>query len=123
VIICPNCGTQNQPGSRFCAECGADLRTLQAESQPTPPPAPAAIPPQFELGSGPAPTGGWSSSSDFIPPPQKARRTWLWIVLGVIGTCLLLCCALSIWSATGSGQRFLNDVETRIADYQTETAE
>ena len=25
ITFCPNCGHQNQPGSRFCEECGCDL--------------------------------------------------------------------------------------------------
>jgi hypothetical protein len=124
VITCPNCGTQNQTGSRFCSECGADLRTLQVASEPTPASAPVpAIPPQYDLGSPSPKSGGWSSTQDFVPPTQKPRRTWLWIVVGVIGACLLLCCATSIWSVTSSGQNFLNDIETRLADYQTETAD
>ena len=30
ITFCPNCGHQNQPGSRFCEECGCDL--IQAAS-------------------------------------------------------------------------------------------
>ena len=25
ITFCPNCGHQNQPGSRFCEQCGCDL--------------------------------------------------------------------------------------------------
>ena len=99
------------------------LRPLGAEAQPAPPIAPASIPPQYDLGGTSTHPGGWSSTNNFVPPPQKPRRTWLWIVIGVIGACLILCCAMTAWSATNSGQNFFNDVETRIADYQTETAE
>ena len=31
ITYCPNCGHQNQPGSRFCEECGCDL--IQAAAQ------------------------------------------------------------------------------------------
>lgn len=31
ITFCPNCGHQNQPGSRFCEECGCDL--IQAAAQ------------------------------------------------------------------------------------------
>ena len=28
MIKCPNCGTMNEPGSRFCYQCGTDLRNV-----------------------------------------------------------------------------------------------
>jgi hypothetical protein len=34
-----------------------------------------------------------------LPEPPR-RRTWLWIVLGVIGACVLLCCGFLVWSGT-----------------------
>ena len=123
MITCPNCGTQNEPGARFCAECGADLRSLAPASQPPQsPPTTSDLPPQYELGGPTQPGAGWPSG-DFAPPPEKKRRTWLWIVLGVIGGCLILCCALSVWASTDSGEERINDWLTRIADYGTETAE
>lgn len=37
ITYCPNCGHQNQPGSRFCEECGCDLiqaaRAQQAQQE------------------------------------------------------------------------------------------
>ena len=37
ITFCPNCGHQNQPGSRFCEECGCDLiqaaRAQQAKQE------------------------------------------------------------------------------------------
>jgi len=49
-MICPNCGTDNRPGARFCAKCGASLISeTVAWSPPTPAPdfsaAPSAPPP------------------------------------------------------------------------------
>jgi len=49
-MICPNCGTDNRPGARFCAKCGASLISeTVAWSPPTPAPdfsaAPSASPP------------------------------------------------------------------------------
>ena len=127
MIICPNCGTQNEPGARFCAECGADLRTVQSGSEPAPAPAPTpafpAIPPQYDFGRPPDGTPDWPAGPDFMRPPARKRRTWLWIVLGVLGACLVLCCALSVDASTESGEDFVNDISTRLADYQTETAE
>jgi hypothetical protein len=42
-----------------------------------------------------------------LPEPPR-RRTWLWVLLGVIGVCVLLCCAFFVWSAT-AGQGFICD--------------
>lgn len=30
---CPNCGTSNEPGARFCSSCAAELRLTQAEGE------------------------------------------------------------------------------------------
>jgi hypothetical protein len=125
VITCPNCGTQNEPASRFCAECGADLRTSQPAPEPsaTPQPSFPTIPPQYSPSQAQPSVPGWPGSADFSPQPQKKRRTWLWIVLGVLGACLVLCCVMSVWASTDSGQNFVDDLGTRLADYQTETAD
>lgn len=47
-MICPNCGTDNCPGARFCAKCGT---SLIAETVAWTPPSPAdslypSVPPQ-----------------------------------------------------------------------------
>ena len=34
ITYCPNCGHQNEPGARFCEQCGCDLmRAVQAQMQ------------------------------------------------------------------------------------------
>lgn len=57
-MICPECGTDNRPGARFCAKCGAPLPTetvawappspdepaFAAPPPPPPPPMPTPIP-------------------------------------------------------------------------------
>jgi hypothetical protein len=120
VILCPNCGTANEPGSRFCAECGADLRSL-ASTQPEPPLAP---PPPTNVPYQPAAPqpGGWQMASGPPPEPPKQRRVWLWIVVGVISACVLFCCGVTVWASTDPGADFFGDVGTRIADELTEAA-
>lgn len=40
-MICPECGTDNRPGARFCAKCGANLPTETVAWTPPPPAEPA----------------------------------------------------------------------------------
>jgi hypothetical protein len=121
VINCPNCGTENEEGSRFCAECGADLRP--AASTPAtepPPPAPAQpIPPQFAPATPPGQPFTWTSA-DQPPPPEKKRRVWLWIIVGVLAACVLFCCAITVFASTNRGEEFFGDIGTRLADELTE---
>lgn len=58
-MICPNCGTENRPGARFCAKCGASLVAetvawtpppVESPSFPSPPPAPAPPPAPISIG-------------------------------------------------------------------------
>ncbi len=57
-MLCPNCGTENRPGARFCVQCGAALPAGTVDQTP-PPAAPAFAvpppPPPPPYPSGPAP--------------------------------------------------------------------
>ena len=114
-VRCSNCGTQNETGDRFCANCGTPLPA--AEAAPT-------LPPQFER---PAPPeaetadGNWRMSS-LGPPPPRRRRVWLWVLLALLGLCVLVCVGIVIFASTGSGQEWLNDFGTRVAEQATEQA-
>lgn len=53
-MLCPNCGTENRPGARFCVRCGAALPIETTSEAPSPgvpafaappPPPPSYIPP------------------------------------------------------------------------------
>lgn len=53
----------------------------------------------------------WRMTSLGPPPPQK-RRLWLWILLIIIGLCVIACVAGFIWLGfTDSGQEFIENVE------------
>jgi hypothetical protein len=54
-------------------------------------------------------------------PPARKRRTWLWVLIGVIGAIVICCCAFSIWAAT-AGENTVEGWATEINEYMTEIA-
>jgi class 3 adenylate cyclase/predicted ATPase len=42
ALACPSCGTSNSPGAKFCGECGAPLAAQPKEDLPSPPASPTA---------------------------------------------------------------------------------
>ena len=127
MIDCPNCGTANPADSNFCANCGADLTTVArpaGQSQPfaPPPTEPPVYQSQFQPQPQAAPpvfNSNWTMSDPGPLPERKRRPTWLWIVLGIIGACLLICCAFLIFASTDRGERFFNDLGTRVSEEAT----
>jgi hypothetical protein len=55
-------------------------------------------------------------------PPTRKRRTWLWVLIGVIGALVLCCCAFSIWAGTAGEARVDRWFNTEIPRWLTETA-
>jgi 4-amino-4-deoxy-L-arabinose transferase-like glycosyltransferase len=115
---------QNAQGARFCSECGADLRALGSKwSPPAAPPGPtvptfgAPNPPPVDFGP-----GGWQvpGQNPYGTPPPK-KRTWLWIILGILGACLVLCCIFAIWGST-SGSDTFSRWATDINEWSTEVS-
>ncbi len=119
MIVCPNCGNANPDGSRFCANCGADL-TGAGRTPPTPrePPRPEA-PSTVDRRDLPPTSPEWRMSPAGPLPEPPRRRRWLWIVLGIVGACLLLCCLLLVWGNT-IGVDTINDLATRVSIEATE---
>jgi hypothetical protein len=135
VIRCPNCGNENPPGSRFCANCGRRLPeppplepTPVEQTAVEPTPAPANAPPAALAAPPISPTDLPPTHPDWrmSPPepylPQRGRRTWLWIVFGIIGACLVICLALFVFFQTPPGRTFLGDLQTQAALQATPTA-
>lgn len=161
MIKCPNCGTMNEAGSRFCFQCGQTL-TSDAGSgggertQPIPPPGfpspppfpgstqpPSGFPPlpsppntgfpqqssghpqdPYAAGGGYQAPGGYPPGSPpgyMMPPEPPRRRRWLWIILGIILGCILVCAALGIWGAT-TGSDTIERWGTEISEFSTEEA-
>ncbi len=82
-MLCPNCGTENRPGARFCAKCGATLvHETVAWPSPTPYPDYSAIP-SASPGPSAVPPASPASFSSSAPVPVERRYPVL-RVLGVI---------------------------------------
>ena len=143
MIVCPNCGSSNQPVSRFCENCGADLRSLAGSPPPQPPqqppldqppppfgapatpPPPVFVPPPVDARPPwdlPPTSPDWRMSSlPPEPPPARKRRTWLWILLGLNAAIIICCCAFTVWAST-AGEDTVQRWATEINDYLTETS-
>lgn len=149
---CPHCGHENQETDRFCSNCGTRL-TPTAPPSPEEPPAPiedaappepeapppappsepaSTIPPQFT----PPPRNEWDlpdrdepvdenwRMSSLGPPPQRPRRTWLWIIIAILALFVLACCIFFFWvSATDSGSQWFSDIATQVSEEATKQAQ
>ena len=118
MITCPNCGATNPDDSRFCANCGADLTGSGRAGPPTPVPPPAD---EAELSAIPPTSPEWRMSPAGPLPEQPRRRRWLWIVLGIVGACLLICCLIFVWANT-IGVETVSNLATRVSEAATEQA-
>ncbi len=139
--FCSNCGTRLQDMSQ-AAPAAVVPAAEPAPNEPAPPepepeaePAPSAPPPpsrpsipppvasplpprQVDRSQLPASSPEWRMSDPGPLPERRGRRRWLWIVLGVVGACLLVCVIFTIWTNTESGGRFLDDIQTAAAEAQ-----
>ena len=145
TIRCPHCGHENEASDHFCSNCGTRLlkstppvapepetppiEPVDAEPDTAPPPPSSSFPPPVTpsfVQNPPPPSSGddgeWRMSS-LGPPPKPKRRIWLWIVIGILATCLVICVATAIFLNTGTGQDWLNDIGTEVANEATKQAQ
>ncbi|NOH12335.1 MAG: zinc ribbon domain-containing protein [Chloroflexi bacterium] len=86
-LFCPECGTQNPPGAKFCQNCGQPMPVPQTQSQKQETPVAEA-----------------TAQSPASPPTvvvvqqgeegeeEKKSRGWLWFLLGLVLVLGLLVC-------------------------------
>lgn len=148
VIVCDRCGHENEAENRFCANCGnrlvkeAAAADAPAGAVPTsswsppeprsspepapraPIPSPISPPPAFRSQTGgdsrelPPSHPEWRMSSAGPLPDPPRRRRWIWIVLGLLGACVIACVAIFIFFSTETGTRLLEDFEAQATTVQ-----
>ncbi len=135
MLTCPNCGSQNNEGDRFCSSCGTNIENVgssdtPSSSTPEPPESTtafpsrgASIPPPVDFSPSPGASveEEWRMSN-LGPPPKRKRSIWVWILIGVIALCVLSCVGLIGFSLTDTGQRWIEDLATEAAIQATEAA-
>lgn len=138
---CPNCGHSITADDRFCSNCGARLEpqsvtpeepttsstgsethpTASGETGTTEPVIPTlgrknAWEYERDRVQGGADDDEWTMS-DLGPPPQRRRRTWLWIVIGILALMVLACCIFMYWIGyTDGGQEWFEGIATEAAE-------
>ncbi len=80
MIVCPNCQTENEPGSKFCTNCGTALQPAQAAPQPMratiPTPQPTSASPTGNAQRGPLADDGLPVGEDLDGAPGGERLLW-----------------------------------------------
>ncbi len=61
--------------------------------------------------------------SNLGPPPRRKRSLWLWILLGILGLCLLACVGLVVFSVTDTGREWWENLATEAALQQADPTE
>lgn len=133
--FCSNCGnrlaaTDAQPTAATEPSTSAAAAPTNAASTQPPPtapdPSPSRLPPSIPpplfptatppTGPGrdlPASHPEWRMSSAGPLPDPPRRRRWIWIVLGLLGACVIACVALTIFLSTDRGTRLLEELEAQ----------
>jgi hypothetical protein len=94
---CPNCGSPNQQGYRFCSKCGANLDAAAAgQKAPLSGPPPALPAQNIDL----------TRAAD--APTSPRRRSWGLPAVAVSGALLLVLAGIALYFTFASGTRTLN---------------
>lgn len=109
-MICPECGTDNRPGARFCARCGAPLPAESADWTP-PPAAPAYAAPPPPPVPAPVPAGPIAVQKRY---PILRTLGVILKVLGGIVAALTILGAVGICIAGIAGGAALGDLEREL---------
>lgn len=125
-MTCPECGRENQDEDRFCSNCGARLQPrFEMPGQFTPErqhdvsEEPARQVPVEQRPATDDPADPEWRMSPLPPEDPPKRRTWLWVLVGILLFCVLLVCGFGVFLTTGTGQDLLNDLATRAAEVAT----
>ena len=122
---CPQCGHINNDDDHFCSNCGTrlgDETSFPRQYEPRQREEPTVRADDREsIPDNPADPEWRMSSLPEQEPPK--RRTWLWVLGGILLFCVLLFCGFSIFLTTDPGQDLLNDLGTRAAELTTPTPE
>jgi len=109
-MICPECRTENRPGARFCAQCGAALPAEAAVRTPSPAePAFAAPPPP--LPPYPVHAGPVAVQKRY---PFLRVLSIIYKVLGGIAAALTILGAIGICVVMIAGGAALGDLEREL---------
>lgn len=102
-MFCPNCGTKNEDGAKFCQKCGEPLKRRAESGAPEPQQAPAPRP-----ASKPQPTSQPQPAQTSAPQskvaPKAARPKWLIPALaGALGLVLIVVVAVVVFKPASGG--------------------
>lgn len=136
---CPNCGYPISGDDRFCSNCGTRLEPVEGSTRETDSTTTVITPEQNAPTTGDTVIPGvgrrnaWEherdrvrggndvddewTMSDLGPPPSRKRRTWLWVIIGILGLLVLSCCVFMWWIGyTDAGQEWFSGIATEAAE-------
>ena len=105
-IICPSCGTPNDPNANFCEGCGGSLAAAKQAAQamqeapaapePAPAPAPAPAPlaePVYSTSQTDyqQPSYTYDDNADSSQSDTGDKQATASVILGIVGLCLCCC--------------------------------
>ncbi len=118
---CQQCGHENQDDDAFCSNCGTRLSQEPSTFTERPESRSATVSQVTGDTGQPVTDEDWRMTSLGPPPPRK-RRLWLWILVGLLLLCVVLCVAGGVFFSTDAGQEWFEGVATEASERATESA-